>query len=286
MTDRLWQEQHIWPCTLELATGAWLRSAGYAVAYEHKWDGLTPDWTVLGDAGRPVAFVEVHTDEPRQGVYGRVRAWSYLVQRIAEIPAPFVLTLIAPKRHLKPPDAKTAKKIARDLRSVLLHIPVRSLISSSGYTFGGMADWRTGGLLDSPRGIRASFVPPSEIAGEVSARRIAQNAVRKVGRYADLPARYKVPLIVATGAHAFTGVQLRHLDDLLEGNPTITFQFNYGDVAIGEWTGPLDRPTPWTMPPELSAIVWIDNRFPFTAAARVNPHARRPAHPAPTNSIQ
>jgi len=62
-------------------------------------------------------------------------------------------------------------------------------------------------------------------------------------------------LIVATGAHAFTGVQLRHLDDLLEGNPTITFQFNYGDVAIGEWTGPLDRPTPWTMPPELSAIV-------------------------------
>lgn len=92
-------------------------------------------------------------------------------------------------------------------------------------------------------------------------------------------------MIVATGAHAFTGVQLRHLDDLLEGNPTITFQFNYGDVAIGEWTGPLDRPTPWTMPPELSAIVWIDNRFPFTAAARVNPHARRPVHPALTRDV-
>jgi hypothetical protein len=78
IADKLWREQHIWPCTLELATGTWLRAAGYQAAYEREWGNLTPDWTALHPDGRPAAFVEVHTDEPQQGVYGRIRrgaAW-------------------------------------------------------------------------------------------------------------------------------------------------------------------------------------------------------------------
>lgn len=130
--------------------------------------------------------------------------------------------------------------------------------------------------MASPHGMRACFQPPSEIAGEVTARRIAQRAARKVSKYTSLADQYGVPLIVATGAHAFTGVELSNLDDLLNGTQTITFQFNYGDTFIGDRTVTLDRPETWKMPPELSAIAWIDNQFPFRVAVRANPDAVRP----------
>jgi hypothetical protein len=276
ITEKLWRDRHIWPCTLELATGAWLRAAGFAVGYEREWDNLTPDWTAFHSGGRPAAFVEVHTDEPRQGVYGRIRAWHSLKQRIATIPAPYVLTLAAPRRNATPPDPKTAKKITADLRAGLLRVQPLTRVRSHGYTFIVIADRRTGGPMASPYGIRACFQPPSEIAGEVSARRIAQGAARKVARYTGLADMHGVPLIVATGAHPFTGVDLSNLDDLLTGNPTITFQFNHGDTFVGDRTVTLDRPETWAMPPELSAIVWIDNRFPFRASVRANPGTVRP----------
>jgi hypothetical protein len=129
-----------------------------------------------------------------------------LVQRIAAIPAPYVLTLAAPRRNVAPPDPRTAKKITADLRGALLRIRPLTMIQSNGYTFIVMADRRTGDLMASPRGMRACFQPPSEIAGEVTARRIAQRAARKVSKYTRLADQYGVSLIVATGAHAFTGV--------------------------------------------------------------------------------
>jgi|SRR5579872_4095932 len=60
----------------------------------------------------------------------------------------------------------------------------------------------------------------------------------KARKYRKLAAQYDVPLIVAVGAHHFTGVTLQQLDDVLSGLPApkITFQFNAGDPLIGEET--------------------------------------------------
>jgi hypothetical protein len=53
---------------------------------------------------------------------------------------------------------------------------------------------------------------------------------------------------VAVGAHRFTGVTLEHLDNLLAGTPTTTFQFNPGDTWIGESTVNLGQRERWRMP--------------------------------------
>ena len=273
---KLWQPQHIWPLTFELATGAWLRDAGHEIAYEVEFGGLTPDWTVLGPDGLPAAFVEVHTNEPRREVYGRGGAWTGLVHRIAAIPAPYVLTLAAGRGTTAPPDAGTAKRIAHDLRAELLRMRPRAAISTNGYTFHLMADPRTGALLKAPGTLRARFEPPSEIAGVVNAHRLGAAVDAKVKKYAALAAACRVPLIVAAGAHPFTGVELLDVDDLLAGAPTVTVQFNYGDTTIGEKDMRFDRPDRWAMPPQLSALLWIDNRDPFPATLRPNPGVDRP----------
>jgi hypothetical protein len=60
-----------------------------------------------------------------------------------------------------------------------------------------------------------------------------EGITEKVRKYKSLAARYEVPLIVAVGAHRFTGVTLQQLDDVLTGLPApkITFQFNAGPLC-------------------------------------------------------
>jgi hypothetical protein len=64
LARRLWLDEHFWPVTFELAAGAALRGAGVDILYERKFAGLTPDWTVVTPLGVPLAFIEVHTDQP------------------------------------------------------------------------------------------------------------------------------------------------------------------------------------------------------------------------------
>jgi hypothetical protein len=91
MARRIWPDEHFWPVNFELAAGAGLRAAGLTVSYEQDWDGVTPDWTVLSEAGKPQAFVEVHTDQPPHETFGQMRAWHGLVERIKAIPVAVVL---------------------------------------------------------------------------------------------------------------------------------------------------------------------------------------------------
>ena len=65
----------------------------------------------------------------------------------------------------------------------------------------------------SPLGMHACFDPPSSRAGSVTAQRLMEGIEEKVRKYKGLAAQYAVPLIVAVGAHRFTGVTLEHLDD-------------------------------------------------------------------------
>ncbi|KWX03235.1 hypothetical protein LI90_4286 [Carbonactinospora thermoautotrophica] len=279
IAGQLWQEdKRFWPSVFELAVGAGLRAAGLDVAYERSWDGLTPDWTVFDIAGKPLCFVEVHTDQPPDATYGLLRSWRGLEERIAQIPCPVVLTLAADpdlSGPIPPPDARTAKRIARDLKNALLRLNPQIRISTCGYTFVVLAD-RWGRQLPSPRGLRAHFMAPSGGAGVVSAWQLVERVGEKIAKYRELAATYEVPLVVAVGAHRFTGVGLEELDDLLAGRQTITFQFNAGDPFIGEQTVQLDRPRHWRMPPELSGLLWISNQFPFALTARPNPTAQRP----------
>jgi hypothetical protein len=132
---KVWQEEHFWPCIMELATGAGLRALGLEVAYERAWDGLTPDWTVLSAEGKPTCFIEVHTDSPPSETNGQIRAWRELGRRISEIPVSVVLILRSPGQPPEPPTAGQAKKIAESLRRHLLQLGSSYHLKAWGYEF-------------------------------------------------------------------------------------------------------------------------------------------------------
>jgi hypothetical protein len=235
LAGKIWLDEHFWPVIFELATGAGLRAAGLAVAYEMDVDGLTPDWTVLGGDGRPEAFVEVHTGQPPAQIFGQMRAWHGLVERIKKIPVSVVLQLAA-KGPVSPPDAGTAKKIAWDLENKLIREPWANMFLSQGYRFLVMGDPRRGGQqMTSPLGMHACFVPPSSRAGAISAEAMMDKIEEKTRTYRSLAAANGVPLVVAVGAHRFTGVTLADVDDVLRGlaAPKVKFQFDAGDPYRG-----------------------------------------------------
>ncbi|MGH3220343.1 MAG: hypothetical protein ACRDPY_16850 [Streptosporangiaceae bacterium] len=129
----------------------------------------------------------------------------------------------------------------------------------------------------SALGMHACFDPPSSRAGSVTAQRLMEGIEEKVRKYKGLAAEYEVPLIVAVGAHRFTGVTLEHLDDVLTGlpSPKITFQFNAGDPFIGAQTVSLAPIPPWGWPIDLAGLLWIGNELPFNLTARPNSTALR-----------
>ena len=278
LARKIWLDKDFWTVIFELATGAALRAAGHVVAYERKWNGLGPDWTVLGEDDQPLCFVEVHTDNPTDGTFARMKAWHALVERVRQIPVGVVLQL-ATGSPVGPPDAGTAKTIARELHEQLLQGTTRAAFSSCGYTFHVMGDSRWGGLqLASPWGVRACLNPPSGIARIVDTRRLADQVGAKVRKYTALAEAYEVPLVVAVGAHKFTGVSLSNVDDLINGSdaPTINIQFGAGDVAVSSEPMTLGPVAPWTMPESLSELLWVSNEFPFPLTRRPNPTALRP----------
>lgn len=275
LARKVWLDEHFWPVNFELAAGAGLRQAGLHVVYEKSWDGLSPDWTVLSDAGKPLALVEVHTDMPTAQTYGRMRAWHGLVERIKEIPVPVLLQLASTK-PVPPPTARTAKKIAQDLKRELLSGSSAITFWTQGYTFLVMHDPRH--QVISTLGMHACFDPPSSRAGSVTAQRLMEGIEEKVRKYRGLADQYEVPLIVAVGAHRFTGVTLEHLDDVLAGLPApkMTFQFNAGDPFIGTQAVTMGPIPPWDWPTELAGLVWIANQLPFSLTTRPNLTAKRP----------
>ncbi|WP_033822962.1 hypothetical protein [Kitasatospora sp. MBT63] len=281
---KLWFDQYFWGDNIELATGAVLRGTGLPVAYEHPWGkgNLTPDWTVLDAAGNPLALVEVVTDSPSKETYGQMRAWHSLVERIKKIPLPVVLAL-APKPDgpYTPPDARTAKRIAQDLHRYLMSPLQLAVFPTQGYTFLLQGDPRTRAAMRAP-GMSAIFIPPSSLAGQVTAEPLAQRIGEKVSKYRDLARELRVPLIVATGAHRFTGVGLEQLDHLLAGQPVLTIQFGYGDTHAGQPVNvDLGAPARWSMPPDLAGVLWINTTSlggpPYPAHWRPNDSALRPA---------
>ena len=280
MARRIWLDEHFWPVNFELAAGAGLRKAGLSAVYEAEWDGLTPDWTVFVEDAKPLAFIEVHTDHPAPETFGQMRAWHGLVERIKKIPVPVVLQL-ASGGPVHPPDARTAKRIAQDLKNKLLTQPWATMFLSHGYRFLVMADPRRGGQMTSPLGMHACFVPPSSRAGPVSAGRLMTRIEDKVRSYRALAEAYDVPLAVAVGAHRFTGVTLDQVDDLLTGlqAPRIIFQFDAGDPYIGSQTVSMAPVPPWQWPGDLAGVLWIENQLPFRLSVRPNPAARRQLPP-------
>ncbi|QKW47917.1 hypothetical protein [Streptomyces microflavus] len=279
----LWRDQNFWPDIIELAAGAALRRKGLTVEFERRWANLTPDWTVLDEAGAPVALVEVLTHSPQQGTSARMKAWHALVERLKQIPVPVVLTVAGDASGpLGAPDARTAKKIAQDLRGALLSPLHRSEFRSQGYTFLLQADPRTRQPMRPP-GKGTILMPPSNLAGVISAQPVAAGIQKKISKYRALAEEAGVPLIVAVGADKFTGLEVQHFDDLLRGAPTLSVQFNFGDSFIHK---PVDidpfNPPRWTMPPDLAGVLWVNNQFPFISTWRTNPGATTPAPPGLT----
>jgi hypothetical protein len=125
--------------------------------------------------------------------------------------------------------------------------------------------------------MHACFEPPSSRAGPVTAQRLMDGITEKVRKYRNLAEQHAVPLIVAVGAHRFTGVSLEHLDDVLNGLPApkMTFQFNASDPFIGEQILTLEPIPPWQWPSDLAGLLWVANQLPFNLSARPNPAAQR-----------
>jgi hypothetical protein len=145
---------------------------------------------------------------------------------------------------------------------------------TQGYTFLVMQDPRR--EVAAKLGMHACFDLPSSRAGSVTAQRLMEGITEKGRKYKSLAARYEVPLIVAVGAHRFTGVTLQQLDDVLTGlrAPKITFQFNAGDPFIGRQTVNMAPVPPWEWPSDLSGLL-IANQLPFDLTGRPNPAAQR-----------
>jgi hypothetical protein len=270
---KVWLDESFWTVLFELAAGAALRNQHFNVAYERNWDGLTPDWTVMSADGRPLCFVEVHTDSPTQETYGEIRAWHGLAARIRDIPAPVILRLVSFGEPVSPPDARTAKAIVRDLRRLLTYPgSLPQMATTEQYTF--QVHPATTHTSSGP--VQALFDPPTTIAGVVDALRVTERIGAKVRKYARLVEAFDTPLVVAVGAHRFTGLELSHVDGLLAGQPTTTFQFGTGDSYIGQAELNLGRPNQWVMPSALAGLLWIDNHFPFRTTWRANHHADSP----------
>jgi hypothetical protein len=212
---------------------------------------------------------------PASETFGRIRAWHGLVERIKEIPVPVLLQLASTK-PVSPPDARTAKKIAQDLKRDLMSDRLSNTFWSQGYTFLVMQDPHN--EVVSALGMCACFDPPSSRAGSVTAQRLMEGIEEKVRKYKGLATQYAVPLIVAVGAHRFTGVTLEHLDDTLTGLPApkITFQFNAGDPHIGTQTVNLGPVPAWPWPDDLAGLLWVENQLPFSLTSRPNPTVQRP----------
>lgn len=273
LAGKLWVDKDFWTVNFELAVGEWLREQGFSVAYEREWDGVTPDWTIVSDTGQPMGFVEIHTHNPTADTYAQMKAWHALVERIKAIPVAVVLQLAPTSEPLPPPDAGTAKRIARELRTALLEASGQARFTTCGYTFLVMGDRSRGGRqMVSPLGMHAAFEPPSSLAGSVSAYPLLERVWDKVRKYRALAARCQVPLSVAVGAHRFTGVELRHLDEALAGAeaPIFNFQLGAGDSYV-EQTMPWSPVEPWRMPDELAELLWISNVRPFRITRRHNP---------------
>ncbi|MEU0661080.1 hypothetical protein [Streptomyces lavendulocolor] len=182
----LWRDQNFWPDVIELAAGAALRRQGFSAEFERRWGTLTPDWTVVGADGASAALVEVLTHSPQQGTFAKVKAWHALVERLKQIPVPVVQAVAGdPSRPLDAPDARTAKKIAQDLRRALLSPLHQPVLRSQGYAFLLRLDPSTGQAMRPP-GMRTVLIPPSNLAGVVSARPVAAGIEKKVGKYRSL----------------------------------------------------------------------------------------------------
>src|ERR1035438_4359346 len=100
-----------------------------------------------------------------------IRAWHGLVERIKEIPVPVLLQLASTK-PVSPPDARTAKKIAQDLKRDLMSDRLSNTFWSQGYTFLVMQDPHN--EVVSALGMCACFDPPSSRAGSVTAQRLME----------------------------------------------------------------------------------------------------------------
>jgi hypothetical protein len=211
---------------------------------------------------------------PTAQTFGQMRAWHGLVERIKEVPVPVLLQL-ASTGPVSPPDARTAKKIAEELSRQLLSDRQGNVFWTQGYTFLVMQDPRRQVLAQL--GMHACFDPPSSRAGAVTTQRLTDGIEGKARKYRKLAEQYAVPLIVAVGAHRFTGVTLDQLDDVLNGLPAprIIFQFNAGDPFIGEQTVNMAPVPPWNWPGNLAGLLWVANQFPFDLTVRPNPAAGR-----------
>jgi hypothetical protein len=266
MVRQLWLDAKFWPCVMELAAGAALRRLGLHIVYEQAWDGLSPDWTAVDEEGKPLFFVEVHTDMPPKETYGRIRTWHQLAWRIEAIPASVALILTNGDRPLYPPGSKAGKRIAQDLERALGGSILPAFIDSQGYRF-QIVRSPDGRLMPSSNAPYASFIQPSGLAGAVSARDLSIKVKQKVSKYRVLAEAHDVPLVIAAGASRFTGLEISHVDDLLNGTPTMTFQFNAGDAHIGDSTIDMAHPPHWRMPREMAGLLWMSNEYPFPLAA-------------------
>ncbi|WP_147268416.1 hypothetical protein [Spongiactinospora rosea] len=273
LARKVWQDDHYWSVHFEMAVGAALRQAGLNAVYDHPWGRQTPDWTVMAATGEPLCLVEVYTASPPQRTYRSMRAWHQVTQQFKKIPIGVVLTLESTGSPIDPPDSKEAKRLAREVERALSSVLCPPRITTSlGLTFLVLAD-RYGRQIPSPFGLRACFEAPSSIAGQVSAAQIVPGVREKISKYRRIVDEHDLPLVVAVGAHPFTGLTLRELDDFLAGEMSMTFQFNIGDGYIGSSTFPSSR---WDIPSELSGLLWVDNLFPFEATGRPNSTAQRP----------
>lgn len=267
------------PRLMELATGRALRLAGARCELDRPLrragcSPATPDWTVLDANGAPVMVVDTKTIMPI-GEFDRQHRWAMLAEAVRHT-IPYPVAFVVRIRDAAPPPAnenEAAQLAAALYRQLCLH-PGQSEFHVGGstfYLFDSAYEQRP--RLDWSGILTGRFLLPRPCYGPVDETRIAAAIQEKVADYA--PHLGDVPLVVALACHPWVGLSTGSLDSLMAGRPRVLFNQDVSDQLCPEpLPAPVTHAPPWTPPPELAAVLWIDNVPPFDGVWWPNPAAR------------
>ncbi|MDI3417301.1 hypothetical protein [Streptomyces luteolus] len=269
------------PRLMELATGRALRLAGVRCELDRPLPragstSATPDWTGLDTNGAPVIVVDTKTIMPI-GEFDRQHRWAMVAEAVRQT-IPYPVAFVVRVRDAVPPpaDEDEAAELAAALHLQLRLHPRQHEFQAGGSTFYLFdSAYEQQPRLDWSGILTGRFLLPRPCYGLVDETRIAAAVQEKVTDYA--PHLGDVPLVVALTCHPWVGLSAGSLHSLVAGGPRVLFNQDVSDQLCPE---PLPAPEthapPWTPPPELAAVVWIDNVPPFDGTWWHNPAARNP----------
>jgi hypothetical protein len=248
---RLTDDNHFLQTYNELAVAAILQEGGLRPSYQIGLDGLSPDLTLLNEAGQPGLLVELTNRLRSKNTAFADHRWRGLRDRVSAIPAPYGVLVANASPDLPAPTDDLCKSIARQLRSWLLSPPIASgdVLQIEEYLF------RIGTQLP---GTNAQLIY-SQVGDWVdSDEDVTALVEEKLKKYAPLAKDLEVPLVVVISADPRVPLDVEIVRAAMRGQSATTTRLDVLLSSSPTTTLPMhqtDKPPAWD--PALSAVGWL-----------------------------